>query len=231
MPFGESLSDVLKDSSRPSFLFGSTPPREGTSEVKAREACAKFAARSAVLAADGFIVYDIQDEGGRTTLERPFPFRKTMDAAVYASYFPPVSGKQCVVYKSVVESDVASFDKWLDTAINRYGHNAFNFVGAPSSTPSEACLCTLSDAGRQASTQYKGQCNFGCVCIAERHTKKGNEHTNMLRKMDAGAEWFITQGSLAYPTRTKIPPAPRRPPSLSLSLSLSLYHKQAQSIV
>ena len=35
----------------------------------------KFATRSATLATDGFIVYDIQDEGGRTTIERPFPFR------------------------------------------------------------------------------------------------------------------------------------------------------------
>ena len=210
MPFLESLTDVLKDSSRPSFLFGSTPPREGTSEEKARESCAKFAARSAVLATDGFIVYDIQDEGGRTTMERPFPFRKTMDAAVYASYFPPVSGKQCLVYKSVVETDVASFDNWLDLAINRYGHNAFVFVGAPTSTaPSvgdkaEVARCTLIDAGRQASTNYQGQCNFGCVSIAERHTKKGNEHTNMVRKMDVGAEWFITQGASPFP----LPPSP-----------------------
>ena len=70
-----NLSDVLRDSSRPVFLFGLVPPREGTSIEKARETCAKFAARSAVLATDGFIVYDIQDEDGRTTLERPFPFR------------------------------------------------------------------------------------------------------------------------------------------------------------
>ena len=68
----EQLSDSLKDSSRPSFLFGSTPPREGTTEEKARESCAKFASRSAVLATDGFIVYDIQDEAGRTEVERPF---------------------------------------------------------------------------------------------------------------------------------------------------------------
>ena len=58
----------LIDSSRPTFLFGSTPPREGTSEEKAKQTCAKFLARSATLAADGYIVYDIQEEKGRTTL-------------------------------------------------------------------------------------------------------------------------------------------------------------------
>jgi hypothetical protein len=70
-----TLSDALRDSSRPVFLFGTVPPREGTTVEKAKETCAKFAARSAVLATDGFIVYDIQDEAGRTSLERPFPFR------------------------------------------------------------------------------------------------------------------------------------------------------------
>jgi hypothetical protein len=58
------------------FLF-----REDTTIEKAKEILIKFCARSAVLATDGFIVYDIQDEKGRTETERPFPFRKTMDAS------------------------------------------------------------------------------------------------------------------------------------------------------
>lgn len=189
-----NLVDVLKDPSRPVFLFGSTPPREGTSIEKAKETCAKFAARSAVLATDGFIVYDIQDEGGRTTTERPFPFRKTMDSSLYASYFPNVSGKQCVVYKCVVEDTAAKFEDWLDSACDSYGHHAFNLVGAATSNISTHGL-TLEAAGRVSKS--KGGCNFGCVCIPERHTKKGNENVNMLRKMDFGAEWFITQGIFA----------------------------------
>jgi hypothetical protein len=50
-----NLADVLRDSSRPVFLFGTVPPREGTTIEKAKETCAKFAARSVVLATDGFI--------------------------------------------------------------------------------------------------------------------------------------------------------------------------------
>lgn len=34
---------------------------------------------------------------------------------------------------------------------------------------------------------------FGCVAIAERHVVKNSEHQNLLRKMDLGAEWFISQ--------------------------------------
>jgi hypothetical protein len=87
-----SLIEALTTPARPVFLFGSTPPREDTTEEKALESCKKFAARSAVLATDGFIVYDIQDEGSRESSDRPFPFRKTMDPSYYASLFPAVSG-------------------------------------------------------------------------------------------------------------------------------------------
>jgi len=187
----ETLSDVLKDSSRPAFLFGSTPPQATTTEEKARETCAKFAARSAVLATDGFIVYDIQDEAGRTEMVRPFPFRKTMDASTYASYFGPVSGKQCVVYKCVVEENMESFNNWLDIATGTHGHNAFTLVGAPTSSRTYQGP-SLLQAGRRL--KERGGADFGCVCIAERHTKKGNEDSNMLSKSKAGAEWFITQG-------------------------------------
>lgn len=36
-------------------------------------------------------------------------------------------------------------------------------------------------------------CKFGCVTIAERHLTKGREHLNIQRKVDLGAEWFISQ--------------------------------------
>ena len=127
----EALAEALKDSSRPSFLFGSTPPLASTDTEKAKRVCARFAARSAVLATDGFIVYDIQDEEGRTTMERPFPFRKLMDASTYATYFRNTTGKQCVVYKCVVEDSISQFQEWLDRAVDEHGHNSFTLVGAP----------------------------------------------------------------------------------------------------
>ena len=187
----ESLSDVLRDSSRPVFLFGAVPPRNGTSVEKAKEICSKFVARGSVLATDGFIIYDIQDEAGRTTVERPFPFRQCMDASQYASFFPAVSGKHCVVYQSVVEAGITEFDNWVDTACDKYNQNAFNLVGAPSSKINYSGL-QLHEAG--ARMKSRTNCGFGCVCIPERHASKGNEHLNMSRKAEFGAEWFITQG-------------------------------------
>lgn len=79
----DALADSLADPSRPSFLFGVTPPREGTSAGKCREICSKFVARQRVLATDGFIVYDIQDESSRTDDPRPFAFRRLLDPSWY----------------------------------------------------------------------------------------------------------------------------------------------------
>lgn len=198
----ESLVDVLRDSTRPVFLLGSTPPREGTSLEKAQETCAKFTARSAVLATDGFIVYDIQDERSRISAERPFPFRKTMDPALYASLFPHLSGKQCVVYKAVSGETEQQFDDWLNRACDANDHHAFVLVGAASSSAHSPDCLTLPEASRR--TKQRGGCAFGSVCIPERHSSKGNEHTNMFRKTEHGSEWFITQGIFAVEPAVKL---------------------------
>lgn len=186
-----ALCEKLKDSSRPVFLFGSTPPREGTTPEKARETCLKFVARSAVLATDGFIVYDIQDEEGRTTMERPFPFRKTLDPAWYASLFPGLTGKDCIVYKCAVENSAEDFSNWLSNAVTQYQHTAFNLVGAPTSSRDFGGLKLVDACGLAKDNPL---CSFGCVSIPERHVKKGNETTNMIAKSRWGADWFITQG-------------------------------------
>lgn len=74
--------------------------------------------------------------------------RKTMDSALYASFFHALCGKSCVVYKSVVESSLEDFENWLQIAINDYGHKAFTFVGAPTSKNAYAGP-SLADAGRR----------------------------------------------------------------------------------
>ena len=154
--------------------------------------CALFTARSAVLATDGFVVYDLQDEAVRTLVARPFPFRKTMDAALFASFFFAQSGKRCVVYKSVMEDSPAGFDDWLTHSVESLGHRAYTLVGSPSSAHAGSGL-TLIQACERVNARGSGT-GFGCVAIAERHTAKGVEHENMLNKSLAGASWFITQG-------------------------------------
>lgn len=188
------LSARLADPSRPVFLLGDVPPGEGTPPGKCQTICNKFMSRSRALASDGFIVYDIQDEPGRSDMDRPFPFRRVMDSSGYAALLSRSSGKQCLIYKCVADPN---FGEWLDRATNEHGHSAINLVGRASSGGTYEGP-TISEA--MALTAKKT--HFGCVCIAERHTLEAaaargkqypTEHLNMLRKQKAGAEWFISQ--------------------------------------
>ena len=191
-----TLEASLKDPSRPTFLHGLTPPLDSTTPDAARTIAAKFVARSRVLASDGFIVYDIQDEPSRSGAERPYPFRQLMDSASYAAEVRAASGKECLVYKCVND---AQFEAWVRKARAVHGHRCLNVVGRPSAnepakgpTTKEAMALVSKTSG----------VSFGCVCIPERHTdeyakQRGKaapgEHLNMLRKQQAGAEWFVSQ--------------------------------------
>jgi 5,10-methylenetetrahydrofolate reductase len=195
-PLTSTLATQLDDKSVPTFLFGCTPPREGTDTEKALQSCQKFTNRSAAIANDGFIVYDIQDEAGRTEIPRPFPFRKTLDPSTYAAMFAPQSGKSCVVYHCAVQESEDDYRKWLHRAVTVDGHDSFVLVGAATSKPGTPYKgMTLKDSAKIL-TDYSANIKFGCVAIAERHSEaKGfKEHLNMMRKQTYGAEFFITQG-------------------------------------
>ena len=149
---------------------------------------AKFVSRGRVLASDGFIVYDVQDESSRTAEERPFPFRTLWDSSWYAGIVTSESNKQCVVYKAAPCD--AGFSDWLRDCVEKDGHSALTIVGAPSSkqkhpgpSTKDACKLTAAVPG----------VHFGCVCIAERHVKNRCEHEILIKKMQWGAEWFITR--------------------------------------
>ena len=155
-----------------------------------REAARKFVERSATLATDGFIVYDIQEEKGRTPEPRPFPFRKLDDPSHFAKVLRDVSGKESVVYKCVAESDPGGFDAWLNRAIDDFGVNAYNLVGGASSA-NQYSGPTIPDVA--AKLNERAQCAHGGVTIAERHIKKGNEHETLVKKSELGMQWFISQ--------------------------------------
>lgn len=191
-----SICERLANPSRPVFLLGDVPPGEGTPPGKCQQIADKFLQRSRVLASDGFIVYDIQDEPGRSDMERPFPFRRVMDPSTHAALLARSSGRECLVYKCVADPD---FDGWLQRARNDHGHSAINVVGRASSEGTYEGP-TISEAMEKVNTTEN--MHFGCVCIAERHTLEAaeargktypTEHLNMLRKQKAGAEWFISQ--------------------------------------
>jgi len=168
-----------------------TPPLDGADAAAYDDAARNFVSKSRGLAVDGYIVYDIQEEAGRTPEPRPFPFRKLGDPGVYAASLKRASkGIESVVYKCVAETkSEEEFGSWLDDASR--ATRAYNLVGGASSSQDYSGP-TIARAAEMVKAINKG-CAFGGVTIAERHVKKGNEHETLCAKMDAGAEWFISQ--------------------------------------
>ena len=77
------LRAKLPDPGQRVFLYG-TPPRLGTPPEQVAPPPTS-SPRLAGLPLDGVVLYDIQDETGRTQLPRPFPFAGTIDPREYAS--------------------------------------------------------------------------------------------------------------------------------------------------
>jgi hypothetical protein len=173
-------------------MTGVTPPLEGTDATATYEAAESFVSKSRGLACDGYIVYDIQEEAGRTPEPRPFPFRKLGDPGEFANALNKASKgmMESVVYKCVAETkSEGEFASWLREATR--GTKAYNLVGGASSSRDYSGP-TIARAAEMLKECDK-RCAFGGVTIAERHIKKGNEHETLCAKTAAGAEWFISQ--------------------------------------
>eukprot|EP00238_Polyblepharides_amylifera_P003185 CAMPEP_0196590704 /NCGR_PEP_ID=MMETSP1081-20130531/67321_1 /TAXON_ID=36882 /ORGANISM="Pyramimonas amylifera, Strain CCMP720" /LENGTH=333 /DNA_ID=CAMNT_0041913873 /DNA_START=231 /DNA_END=1232 /DNA_ORIENTATION=- len=163
---------------------------EGAPLDKVREQAHKFAAKMRELATDGYIVYDIQEEKGRTTDPRPFPFRRMGDPCEFAALLKSASGKDSIVYKCVAEHvGEESFQDWSARTAKVNGVTLLNLVGGASSAVTYTGP-TMSDA---AAVVHKNGVVFGGVTIAERHLKKKNEHLLLGAKAEMGSKWFITQ--------------------------------------
>lgn len=170
---------------------GVTPPLDGSSAEAETEAAKNFVAKARGLATDGYIVYDIQEEAGRTADPRPFPFRKLGDPGSFARALKSASGgMESVVYKCVAETkSEEALREWLTDATR--ATSAYNLVGGASSSQEYAGPTITRAAAMLKEVSSKSA--FGGVTIAERHAKKGNEHETLCAKAAAGAEWFISQ--------------------------------------
>src|SRR5262245_46242731 len=103
------LRAKLLDPAQQVLLYGTTPPREGTPPEQVASAADKLAARLSGLPLDAVVVYDIQDETGRTAATRPFPYIGTLDPRQYARFFKLPT----IVYKALGTMDEAQWRAWL----------------------------------------------------------------------------------------------------------------------
>ena len=172
------------------LLYGTTPPRLGTSPEATASAADKLAARLRGLPLDGVVVYDIQDETGRTQLPRPFPFAGTVDPRLYARLLRERGAAETITYKSVGALDEAGWRAWLAESADSFQTRYLSIVGRP--TSGIRYSLSLSRAIRIAAEHPAGF-TVGGVAIAERHGAQRSEAARLLAKGIEGCAYFISQ--------------------------------------
>lgn len=187
---GSELKARYNDVNRGVYFIGTTPPKSDTPQEQVKTIAEKLLNRVSDIDVDGFIVYDIQDEGSRTTAPRPFPFKSTHEPRLYASLLQQKSTRPVITYKSVGQSNPEDFAQWAQETWQNYGVRDLVLVGSPS-RDNEVSLSL--DMAYQLLAQHP--CNFftGGVTIAERHASKGNEHQRLIDKYHQGCHFFISQ--------------------------------------
>ena len=183
------LRSRLVDGREPVFLYGTTPPRAGSTPAQVTEAVDKLAARLRGLAADGIVVYDIQDESGRTSQTRPFPFTATVDPRHYSALLRERTGLSPITYKALGQMDEAVWQSWLVESAQA-DLRVISVVGRP--TSGVRYPLALARAVRLAA-EHPARFTVGGVAIAERHTDERSEAARLLAKEVEGCGYFISQ--------------------------------------
>ncbi len=183
------LKQKLLDPSSAVLLYGTTPPRAGATDESVQAAADKLVARLRALPIDAVVVYDIQDESGRTQLPRPFAFTGTIDPRHYSRLLAARTGKPAITYKCVGDLDEAAWQAWLAAARDD-GVGFLSIVGRP--TSGVRYPLALSKAIRLAAAHPAGF-TVGGVAIAERHSAERSESARLLAKGIEGCAYFISQ--------------------------------------
>jgi hypothetical protein len=183
------LAARLLDAGQPLFLYGTTPPRAGATPEQVFTAAEKLGERLRGLPVDGVVVYDIQDESGRTSQPRPFPFAATVDPRSYSSLLGDRTGLATFTYTALGMLDEPGGRGWLDDSAQR-GVRLVSVVGRPTSGVRYAL--SLSRALRLAA-EHPARFTVGGVAIAERHSDARSESARLLAKAVDGCRFFISQ--------------------------------------
>ncbi|HVS27202.1 MAG TPA: hypothetical protein VHE58_07900 [Burkholderiales bacterium] len=180
----------LLDARHTVLLYGTTPPRAGSTEDAVQAAAGKLAARLATLPIDAVVVYDIQDESGRKESPRPFAFTGTIDPREYSRVLTRLAGKPAITYKCVGEMPEDAWNAWLTESARDFGIGFLSIVGRP--TSGVRYPLALSRA-IQLAAGHEARFTVGCVVIAERHSAERSESARMLAKGLQGCGYFISQ--------------------------------------
>lgn len=182
------LKDKLINKKAGLLFYGLTPPKANNTDEKLREIAERQIKRIENLPIDALILYDIQDESARTNAERPFPFIKTLLPQDYSNNYLTALKIPRIIYQSVGKY---SGHEFRDFVTNKQNNIDFSvFVGSPSTD--QKTTLSLGEAYKIKAAN-NSDILVGGVTIPERHVTKGDEHLRVIRKIESGCSYFITQ--------------------------------------
>jgi|SRR5450631_3822132 len=174
-------------------FYGLTPPKRGQDPDKVRAIAERQARRIAALDPDGLVLYDLQDESGRTEAARPFPFLPTLEPLDYSRDYLAALDVPRVLYKCVGNQTADELLAWADQLDAGGGRDACVLVGAPTSARADGARGLGLPAAYDLLRARAAPPCLGGVAIAERHVRRFDEDERLLRKHAAGCRFFISQ--------------------------------------
>jgi hypothetical protein len=183
-----TAAELLERTRNGVLLYGLTPPRQSSTPDQADDMAAAALNRLRSVQVDGLILYDVDAEADRTEAPRPFPFMPMMDPAHFLGQHLTEWTGPVIVYRAVGKYTGDQLDRWLSEADRDRVLTVL--VGAASRD--QVVRTSLSEAYRRHAALPRPP-RMGGVVIAERHAGAGTEHERMLRKQDAGCEFFVSQ--------------------------------------
>jgi 5,10-methylenetetrahydrofolate reductase len=186
-----TLRSALLDENRFVFLYGTTPPSATATEERIHRAASRLTERIQNLDLDGFIVYDVQEEGSRTAEPRPFPYLPTIDSRIYAHLLETMTGKSAIAYKCVAQTPPMDWNTWLQETVEVYGLRYLSLVGRASS--GESTLGISLPKATEVAVQHPQGFTIGGVVIPERHSPARSESERLIQKTKSGCRFFTSQ--------------------------------------
>lgn len=184
-----AFAQLLGKKDKGIYFYGTVPPRKTTPIAKVRKMAEDLIKEIEALGVDALVIYDVQDEAGRTGGERPFPFSPSLESESYVTLLRefmevPI---ECIVYHALPYHQREHFDEFLAN-VNAAKCNAIVLVGGPS----EHSQLSVTEA---AEIVQKSQYNIsvGGITLPERHTSKGREHELVAEKVNKGLSFFTSQ--------------------------------------
>jgi hypothetical protein len=181
----QTLANLIINRQTGILTYGMTPPKLDTPEEKLSTIARTQHERIASLPIDGLILYDVQEEDSREG-DRPFPYLEAMDPGYYRNTYLNNLQTPSILYRSAGKYHPGELESWM--AAQPEGACAV-FVGASSSTqPVKTALPQAFEIGNRYPHLL-----MGGVMIPERHMNTRDEHLRVIRKMESGCRFFVSQ--------------------------------------